>query len=149
MCSQLGWRWSFAFTGLVSLAYFVYFWRVYRDPADDPGLGAKERRIIEQGSPPAASNPPADGNAALLQLLRSARSSASHSASARTTTSSTFSSLAAGYLSFSPAHRPPPLVPLHRRAVVRCHHDGPCGGRMPGGFLVRRGLMPSVFARPS
>jgi len=42
-----GWRWSFAFTGVISFAYFVYFSRVYRDPGDDPKLTAIERRYIE------------------------------------------------------------------------------------------------------
>ncbi len=32
---KLGWRWSFATTGFISIAYFLLFWRVYRDPADD------------------------------------------------------------------------------------------------------------------
>jgi MFS family permease len=41
-----GWRWSFAFTGAISLAYFVYFSRVYRDPGDDPKLTEIERRYI-------------------------------------------------------------------------------------------------------
>ncbi len=44
----LGWRWSFALTGLVSFAYFVIFWRVYRDPDDDPRLGRLEREYIEE-----------------------------------------------------------------------------------------------------
>ncbi|HEY2682466.1 MAG TPA: MFS transporter [Steroidobacteraceae bacterium] len=29
---KLGWRWSFAFTGCVSLLYFFWFFRSYRDP---------------------------------------------------------------------------------------------------------------------
>ena len=45
----LGWRWSFALTGLVSFAYFLLFWRVYRDPDDDPRLGQSERQYIEEG----------------------------------------------------------------------------------------------------
>ena len=42
-----GWRWSFAFTGAISLAYFFLFWRVYRDPDDDPELTEVERLYIE------------------------------------------------------------------------------------------------------
>ncbi len=42
-----GWRWSFAFTGAVSLAYFLLFWRVYRDPEEDTELTEAERRHIE------------------------------------------------------------------------------------------------------
>jgi MFS family permease len=43
---RAGWRWSFAMTGVLSLLYFVYFWRVYRDPDEDPGLSDAERRYI-------------------------------------------------------------------------------------------------------
>ncbi|MDR3753640.1 MAG: MFS transporter [Terracidiphilus sp.] len=42
-----GWRWSFAFTGAISFAYFIYFSRVYRDPGDDPELTEIERRYID------------------------------------------------------------------------------------------------------
>ncbi len=42
-----GWRWSFAFTGAISLAYFLLFWRVYRDPDEDPELTQSERMYIE------------------------------------------------------------------------------------------------------
>lgn len=45
----LGWRWSFALTGLVSFAFFLLFWRVYRDPDDDPKLGPVEREYIDEG----------------------------------------------------------------------------------------------------
>ena len=47
---SVGWRWSFAITGVVSLAYFGYFWRVYRDPAEDSDLSPEEQAYIEQGS---------------------------------------------------------------------------------------------------
>ncbi len=47
-----GWRWSFAFTGVISFAYFLYFWRVYRDPCDDPKLTETERRHIEDRDSP-------------------------------------------------------------------------------------------------
>jgi ACS family D-galactonate transporter-like MFS transporter len=43
---KVGWRWSFAATGLISFLYFVLFSRVYRDPADDPALSARERDYI-------------------------------------------------------------------------------------------------------
>jgi sugar phosphate permease len=43
-----GWRWSFALTGLLSFAYFLYFWRVYKDPGDDPELSKAERHFIEE-----------------------------------------------------------------------------------------------------
>jgi MFS family permease len=41
-----GWRWSFACTGAISLAYFLLFWRVYRDPDEDPSLAESERLHI-------------------------------------------------------------------------------------------------------
>ncbi len=47
---KVGWRWSFAATGLVSFAYFVLFWRVYRDPGDDSRLSVAERRYISDDS---------------------------------------------------------------------------------------------------
>ncbi|HEY1767945.1 MAG TPA: MFS transporter [Terracidiphilus sp.] len=43
---KAGWRWSFALTGFISLGYFLFFWRVYKDPADDPLLSEAERRHI-------------------------------------------------------------------------------------------------------
>jgi ACS family D-galactonate transporter-like MFS transporter len=43
---KVGWRWSFAFTGLISLMYFVLFSKVYRDPKDDPKLTEVEQRYI-------------------------------------------------------------------------------------------------------
>ena len=42
-----GWRWSFALTGVISVAYLLYFWRVYKDPDDDPELTNIERDHIE------------------------------------------------------------------------------------------------------
>jgi MFS transporter, ACS family, D-galactonate transporter len=50
-----GWRWSFAFTGIISLAYFVYFSRVYCDPVDDPKLTETERRHIADRDHPHSS----------------------------------------------------------------------------------------------
>ena len=43
---KVGWRWSFAATGLISLLFFVLFSRVYRDPIDDPELSTEERHHI-------------------------------------------------------------------------------------------------------
>jgi len=43
---RVGWRWSFAITGVVSLLYFLLFWRIYRDPEEDPALTDWERRHI-------------------------------------------------------------------------------------------------------
>jgi ACS family D-galactonate transporter-like MFS transporter len=43
---KIGWRWSFALTGLISLLYFHLFWKVYRDPDDDVTLSADDRHQI-------------------------------------------------------------------------------------------------------
>ncbi len=43
---KVGWRWSFAATGMVSFLYFLLFCRIYRDPVDDPELTAQERDYI-------------------------------------------------------------------------------------------------------
>ncbi|MGB6113383.1 MAG: MFS transporter, partial [Acidobacteriaceae bacterium] len=44
---HFGWRFSFAFTGVLSLLYFLLFARVYRNPADDPDLSSAERAYIQ------------------------------------------------------------------------------------------------------
>ena len=43
---KVGWRWSFALTGLVSFLYFLLFWKIYRDPDEDPALTEVERQHI-------------------------------------------------------------------------------------------------------
>jgi MFS family permease len=45
---HLGWRISFAATGLVSLFYFALFFAVYREPEEDPGLTAEEMALIQE-----------------------------------------------------------------------------------------------------
>jgi sugar phosphate permease len=42
----VGWRWSFAATGFISLIYFIFFWKIYCDPEEDPKLDAAERNYI-------------------------------------------------------------------------------------------------------
>jgi ACS family D-galactonate transporter-like MFS transporter len=51
---KIGWRWSFAVTGLISFLYFLLFSRIYRDPEDDADLTEAERNHIEQTSVPLA-----------------------------------------------------------------------------------------------
>jgi MFS transporter, ACS family, D-galactonate transporter len=43
---RIGWRWSFAITGIISFLYFLLFWKIYRDPAEDPELTESERAYI-------------------------------------------------------------------------------------------------------
>jgi len=45
---RVGWRLSFAATGLISLLYFLLFYVVFRDPRDDPRLSDVEREYIER-----------------------------------------------------------------------------------------------------
>ncbi len=69
---RFGWRWSFGMTGLISLLYFVLFWRIYRDPDDDAGLSAVERRYIAEGggAGAAASELKQDETASFGYLVR-------------------------------------------------------------------------------
>jgi len=67
-----GWRWSFALTGVLSLAYFLYFWRVYKDPQDDPELSATELAFIHHSplrSGPAGPSGSIEAPSTLGQLL--------------------------------------------------------------------------------
>jgi ACS family D-galactonate transporter-like MFS transporter len=65
-----GWRLSFAFTGAISFAYFVYFSRVYRDPCDDPKLTEVERRYIaDLGRSQAARDQDEEQASSLGQLI--------------------------------------------------------------------------------
>jgi ACS family D-galactonate transporter-like MFS transporter len=49
---EFGWRWSFALTGLISLAYFLAFWTIYREPGEDADLTDAEREHIERDHHP-------------------------------------------------------------------------------------------------
>ncbi|HEX4321758.1 MAG TPA: MFS transporter [Acidobacteriaceae bacterium] len=49
---RIGWRWSFAVTGLISFLYFLLFSRIYCDPQDDPHLTEVERQLIEGETQP-------------------------------------------------------------------------------------------------
>jgi MFS transporter, ACS family, D-galactonate transporter len=68
---RFGWRWSFMFTGFVSFLYFLLFWRVYRNPGEDPRLSPDERRLISEGHAQPESGPAEHAHGApLLYLLR-------------------------------------------------------------------------------
>jgi ACS family D-galactonate transporter-like MFS transporter len=45
----MGWRWGFGVTALLSFAYFVAFYFIYRDPSQDVKLSEAERRYIVEG----------------------------------------------------------------------------------------------------
>lgn len=51
---HIGWRLSFAATGVISLLYFVLFSAVYREPREDPKITEAELRLISPHAPEAA-----------------------------------------------------------------------------------------------
>jgi len=65
---KVGWRWSFAATGILSFFYFLLFWHVYRDPQDDLELTSIEREHIAADGQAFAAND--TGQASLGYLLR-------------------------------------------------------------------------------
>lgn len=67
---RVGWRWSFAATGVISFAYFLLFWKIYRDPADDTKLSDTERLLIEEGRVAVAKTEAPEPRATLRTLLR-------------------------------------------------------------------------------
>ena len=67
---KVGWRWSFAATGLVSLFFFALFSRIYRDPADDPHLTETERLHINHDAAAPGQTDPEPPPASLGYLLR-------------------------------------------------------------------------------
>ncbi|QHN05403.1 MFS transporter [Granulicella sp. WH15] len=69
---KVGWRWSFALTGAISLAYFFLFWKMYHDPDDDPLLTDVERLHIADGveSATLAEEPETTRSSSLGYLIR-------------------------------------------------------------------------------
>ena len=66
---QIGWRWSFAATGIVSFGYFLLFWKGYRDPDDDLSLSPMERRHIAEEVADPAARPKTDAEPSSLGYL--------------------------------------------------------------------------------
>ena len=68
---SFGWRVGFVFVGLLSLAYFLAFVRMYRDPSRHPSVTPQQRaRLLAEGA--VAENAAAVSSLAmLLHLLRS------------------------------------------------------------------------------
>ena len=46
---HIGWRMTFALTGIISLLFGALFYFVYRDPEDDPELTPAEAQFIQAG----------------------------------------------------------------------------------------------------
>jgi MFS transporter, ACS family, D-galactonate transporter len=67
---RFGWRWSFATTGFLSLAYFVLFYVFYRNPSEDRSLSAAERDFIRHGGTQPEDRARAAKGAPLAYLLR-------------------------------------------------------------------------------
>jgi MFS family permease len=67
---RYGWRWTFAFTGFVSLAFFLVFWSVYRNPSQDPHLSAEEKHILREGNAQPEDLTRTKHGAPLLYLMR-------------------------------------------------------------------------------
>jgi ACS family D-galactonate transporter-like MFS transporter len=65
-----GWRWSFAATGFLSLAYFVCFYAFYRNPSEDKRLSDAERAFITRGGAQPEDQTKAEKGAPLGYLLR-------------------------------------------------------------------------------
>jgi len=67
---HMGWRLSFAATGLISFLYFLLFYWIYRDPKDDPGLSKTEHAYILSESAGAQADTAIAERASLGYLLR-------------------------------------------------------------------------------
>lgn len=67
---KLGWRMSFAVTGLISFLYFVAFYFIYREPKDDPKLSETEWNYIREGGAQQHRQSGAGKNASLGWLMR-------------------------------------------------------------------------------
>src|ERR1700753_2630873 len=61
---RVGWRWSFAATGAISLLYLLIFWVIYREPEEDVELSDAEKRLIADTAETALAH--ADGTALSL-----------------------------------------------------------------------------------
>jgi MFS family permease len=46
---KIGWRWTFALTGVMSLLFAILFFLVYCEPEEDPGLSSEELAYIHAG----------------------------------------------------------------------------------------------------
>jgi len=67
---KLGWRWGFGITAILSLAYFVAYWVVYRDPSEDNRLSKVEHDYIVQGGATPEGIPTGGSGSMLGYLLR-------------------------------------------------------------------------------
>jgi MFS family permease len=73
MLLHIGWRWSFAVTGFISLLYFALFYAFYRNPSEDAKLSAAERDFIARGGAQPEDKAKAAQGAPLFYLLGKAK----------------------------------------------------------------------------
>ncbi len=67
---RFGWRWSFATTGFLSFLYFLFFWKLYRNPSEDRALTKREHHFILAGGANSEGAAAAAQGASLVYLLR-------------------------------------------------------------------------------
>jgi MFS family permease len=69
--AHLGWRWGFGIVAVLSFAYFIAFWWIYRDPSQHPRLTREEHEhIVANGATPEGPLS-AHPSGMLVYLLRS------------------------------------------------------------------------------
>ena len=68
----LGWRWGFGAVAALSLAYFVVFYRMYRDPSQHPNLTREEREYLAAGGAEPEGRP-SESTAGMLAYLLGTR----------------------------------------------------------------------------
>jgi MFS family permease len=67
---RFGWRWGFGISALLSFAYFVAYWLMYRDPSQDKNLSRQEHDYILAGGATPEGLPPVGQAQALAYVLR-------------------------------------------------------------------------------
>jgi len=67
---HFGWRWSFAATGILSLVYFAWFYRHYKNPSEDKKLSDAETEFIARGGAQPEDRESAAKGAPLFYLLQ-------------------------------------------------------------------------------
>ncbi|HEV3193950.1 MAG TPA: MFS transporter, partial [Polyangiaceae bacterium] len=68
-----GWRWGIGFTAILTFAYALLFFAVYRDPSADAKLSQQERMHIVYGGATPEGRAPVDTTEMLLYLLSKAK----------------------------------------------------------------------------
>jgi sugar phosphate permease len=66
---KFSWRGGFAITAVLSLAYFIAYWLIYRDPSQDPRLSKAEHEYILAGGAVPEGLPPAGQTRMLGYIL--------------------------------------------------------------------------------